>query len=837
MTQGMKPSTIPMHRQRAPHRLPSPADYGVRSWSRTGVVAGLLALAGAAPGVELPITAVTISPGGAVVTRSGPCPVGDQEISGLPCDLDAAGLTVAVAGQERPDWRYHVARPSVPGVTAPAQLALDQAHVDVGAADLALGRAQQHAAFARLAAQTVDEPATAPGAPPRALPLPADDQAVAVFVRANLDQAGREEAAALAARDLAVAHVLACEEALAATPAATPVQGVVAIGGAVAAGAQVTLSYRIPQAHWAPRYRLEVDHGAATLVEEAEFSISAPVADGAVWAVAPLAFTAREADRGVLLPELEIPVLGAAETVGDFTQPGRHRALARGGGTRASESSIDAGLRYLKRQQRGDGACGAAPWAVEETALALLAFEGAGYDHCTPSKYKATMQLAKDFLVAQDRARLPLAALALTTSALAEALAMTSDQTLVEPVKAWTDALRARAFAAGELLAGLSRSGPFAGPELAFWVECALASATAANVSIGDAQEHLRALLPAVQALPDVEVARVYATVLRQFLGDRVGLPGTAAQILAARAPRWLAAGRTGLVHAAALACFRGGEESWRQWSAVTAGLLSEQQIDEDGEADGSWKVDGPERGVLGTAQMILAREIYYRYRQVGAHPQEARGFGDVVEAARHWPVRLSSAGPVALRAGARQTIELRRVPLAGVVGYSAMPVLDDHPWRSLPTRNPLAQALPEGAARIVVDGQPLGWITVPFTPPGAAVTLPFGREERVRVVRTATQSSDDGLRIRHLAVAFAYRLEAPPGWSAPVTVVEPMPQMPGSDFALTVQEPPLAGEELQKRLDSDPLWRLTLTGAAPVAIRYELRYPASLRPSLEVAP
>ena len=145
---------------------------------------------------------------------------------------------------------------------------------------------------------------------------------------------------------------------------------------------------------------------------------------------------------------------GSAGMFGSRSGGGKRRALAKGGGSRASESAVDAALRWFKRHQSPNGM-----WDVEKypvnctetpkcepgsagnsggsdanvamTGYAVLCFLGAGYDHKTPNKYKTTVQKGLEYLRSVQKADGLMGSRnyehAVATMALAEAYAMTND--------------------------------------------------------------------------------------------------------------------------------------------------------------------------------------------------------------------------------------------------------------------------------------------------------------------------------------------------------------------------------------------------------------------------
>ncbi len=160
---------------------------------------------------------------------------------------------------------------------------------------------------------------------------------------------------------------------------------------------------------------------------------------------------------------------GSAGMFGNRNGGGRKRAVARGGGSRASESAVDAALRWFKRHQSPNGMWDAEqypancmetpkcepgknhPGSANEVALtgyAVLCFLGAGYDHKTPNKFKTTVEKGLTYLASIQKGAGELGSRnyehAVATMALAEAYAMTSDDALRKPAQGGINVLLAR---------------------------------------------------------------------------------------------------------------------------------------------------------------------------------------------------------------------------------------------------------------------------------------------------------------------------------------------------------------------------------------------------------
>ncbi len=161
---------------------------------------------------------------------------------------------------------------------------------------------------------------------------------------------------------------------------------------------------------------------------------------------------------------------GSAGMFGSRSGGGKRRALAKGGGTRASESAVEAALRWFKRHQSPNGMwdhekypvnCTETPKCepgggdnhgsevnVAMTGYAVLCFLGAGYDHKTPNKFKVTVEKGLEYLRSIQTGEGKFGPRnyehAVATMALAEAYAMTNDPDLKQPAQKGINIIIAR---------------------------------------------------------------------------------------------------------------------------------------------------------------------------------------------------------------------------------------------------------------------------------------------------------------------------------------------------------------------------------------------------------
>ncbi len=784
----------------------------------------------AASAAQLDIVRIEIGPDGATVECAGTLPPGDEVVDGLPLGIDGDSLSVTIAGLAAPP-ALRLALPATPP-PPPIDAALNErlltAQRDFDHAQATIGRAALRAQLARAALDPPGAIEVIASAPPGA----AMQDAVAAFVTGNAAAARGERAEALRAREAARSELAAIDELIdAARPrpiahARLPLPG--------AGGRQVSLRYRIDRARWAPVYRVEVADGRATLVREALIDVPLDVD----WSSGALELTTRATAIDPLLGDLQVTVLSLGDEVANpRVGGGKRRAIGRFGGSKASESATDSGLRQLKQRQNTDGSWGSGPWRLHGTALATAGFLASGYDHRMPSKYKTVVARSVAWLC--DNAIAPdLSGQALATMALAEALAMTNDDALRAAATRALAALQDRAWTRDEATTALYRRGAMAGPEIAGWITLALKASAGAGLDIGDGMQRCRALAGELIGHPDRDEARIARLLLAVLGGDHAAAESQAVPVdeWLAEAPQWLAQGRPELVYFATLALFQRGGDAWALWQATTRDRLVAviAAVGDDGDYLGA--VPSP-LGETGAASLVmLPLMVYYRYAALGTVDADAIAaqspLVDVAQAASGWPLRFA-AGAARLRAGQRQRIALDRIPLPGAIALRAEPAADDGAWRTLTTTNPLTTPLMSGCADVVVDGERIGDHPLAFTAPGAELILPLGRDQRVRVVRSerTTETEAWGKRVHTLAIGF--RVEAPAGLYPSIAIDEPIPRPADPAIQVRSLTPPIEGEAMDRRLVEDPAWHLALDladGSAEGGVTYEIRHPQTLR-------
>jgi hypothetical protein len=376
---------------------------------------------------------------------------------------------------------------------------------------------------------------------------------------------------------------------------------------------------------------------------------------------------------------------GSAGMFGNRNGGGKRRALAKGGGTRASESAVDAALRWFKRHQSPNGM-----WDVEKypvnctenpkcepghghkasdcnvavTGYAVLCFLGAGYDHKTPNKYKATVQKGLEYLRSVQGGGGELGPRnyehGVATMALAEAYAMTNDPELKGPSQKGLNVIMERQAKGGDgeysLLAWDYVAGKTARNDSSVtgWCVMALKSGLAGGLNVGNSMEGSKnwlekawkAMNPDWQKLTDPYSATSdfpytynadantadkggrapIGALCAVFLGHHSGDIMLDSMINTIMKDHFVTSYPTNTyyMYYNTLAVFQAGGDNWTKWNNTVRDVMVNSQRRGDGCFDGSWDFEGTkfhgwETGrVLSTAYCCLSLEVYYRYKQVG---------------------------------------------------------------------------------------------------------------------------------------------------------------------------------------------------------------------------
>jgi hypothetical protein len=352
---------------------------------------------------------------------------------------------------------------------------------------------------------------------------------------------------------------------------------------------------------------------------------------------------------------------GMAGVFGYRDGGGRKKAVGRFGGSQATESAVEAALRWLARHQEADGHWDAVKYESAGyephmgcTGLAVLAFLGAGYTHKS-GQFSENVDRALKWMLANQKKDGAICfndwgrpagsyGHAIAGLALAEAYGMSRDEKLREPAQRAVQYSIAtmqqpysgwRYFPKGQdddYLADMSVTG---------WYVMQLKSAKIAGLTVdGSGFQGAAKFVDSVtdksgQAgyagpASDRPAMTSVAMVARQFMGIPSSDPllvGGAKQLLTSL-PQWQ--DPTDLkdfyyVYYGTLGMFQMGGDKWTKWNEVIKPLLVNNQCkgplplsSAATDKDGSWDPYG-HSGKLGgrvfmTAMGALTMEVYYRY-------------------------------------------------------------------------------------------------------------------------------------------------------------------------------------------------------------------------------
>ncbi|HOX05102.1 MAG TPA: terpene cyclase/mutase family protein [Planctomycetota bacterium] len=342
---------------------------------------------------------------------------------------------------------------------------------------------------------------------------------------------------------------------------------------------------------------------------------------------------------------------GMAGVFGYRDGGGRRKAVGRFGGSEATESAVEAALRWLARHQDKDGSWKAtsweAGWPVDRgvTGLSVLAFLGAGYTHKN-GQFADNVKRGVDFIVKQQGKDGCLAPTverigyehAICALALAEAYGMTRDEALKEPAQKAVDYsinVHQVPYSGWRYKARHESDTSVTG-----WFVMQLKSAKIAGLKVdGAGFQGAGKFLDEVSSSDGwfgytgrqkgLQGMTAVGMVCRQFMGAPADDPALkkCAGNLQKTLPSWPGGGRTSYYYwyYGTLAMFQMGGESWKAWNEPLKKTLVSNQCkggpmdgskdDKDGSWDPKFDQDDQRAGrVYSTAVGALCLEVYYRY-------------------------------------------------------------------------------------------------------------------------------------------------------------------------------------------------------------------------------
>jgi hypothetical protein len=349
-------------------------------------------------------------------------------------------------------------------------------------------------------------------------------------------------------------------------------------------------------------------------------------------------------DGGTASSELESPAIGIALT---GREPGMKEVLlAAYGGNQQTESAVVAGLEWLRRNQRSDGTWSlTGPYSdgahsediTAATAMALLAFQGAGHTH-DKGRYKTTVNQAWKAMLRMQKAdgdfwkgtmrHYRLYAQAQATIAVCEMYGMTDDSRFrLAAQKAVDYAVRIQDRAGGWRY----EPGSDSDTSVTGWFVMALQSARMAGIDVPtetwarvsqylDSAGKFNGSVYAYQPGEEPSYSMTAEALLcRQYLGwprdDKRLRAGV--DYLTALPLDWNDKNVYYWYYATQVLHHLGGPE-WKAWNESMRELLPQQQT-RSGPEQGSWSPMGDEWGSQGgrlytTCLSLCMLEVYYRH-------------------------------------------------------------------------------------------------------------------------------------------------------------------------------------------------------------------------------
>ncbi|HYF48221.1 MAG TPA: VIT domain-containing protein [Planctomycetota bacterium] len=328
---------------------------------------------------------------------------------------------------------------------------------------------------------------------------------------------------------------------------------------------------------------------------------------------------------------------------------GRKLMVKRHGGSKATESAVDAALAWLAMHQEADGHWNAAKWGgaadgdLATTSLSLLAMLGAGHTEKV-GQYKDNVKRAIAWLKAQQpesaEGKTLNDAQLIAIVAFCEAAGMSNVSDTKATAQHLIDDLVKKA---GDLSNAVMMEMEGAGKHFSIgWYVMALKSAKVAGLKVPheafeavikfiDGCERKDGTVSRYTQRPDEAAtatdttATAAALLARHFLGWKAEeLQATAEALVKEGGLPKDPIANARYVYFANLAVFQQGGELWKTWNDAMRNVFTSTQH-KAGDDAGSWKFEDKSNASLGraghTALGALCMEVYYRYVKLTADP------------------------------------------------------------------------------------------------------------------------------------------------------------------------------------------------------------------------
>ncbi len=535
---------------------------------------------------------------------------------------------------------------------------------------------------------------------------------------------------------------------------------------------------------------------------------------------------------------------------------GRRNLIARGGGSRRTESSVSSGLKFLYKRQRQDGS-----WndttsernTVGLTSFSLLAFLGAG-NSSKFGKYKRTVAKAQAWLIrsmwSNGRIGSCLLDQAMATCALSESFGMGGDPRARDAAMRGLHHLdRLLRLRIALLIPGLRGTVYPNGVENLAHAAMAVKSAGTAGLPVPPSLvKSLGILCRQIEKSYAGHRAAASVALTYNFLGASHTRTARFMPMILKNLPAW-ESGRFNLAYCnvATMACFQQGirAEAWRKWNHAIKKMLMDPRHKKSWPAEDSWL--GPLHSRVGTTALCSQMlEVYYRYyasdRSGSSEPQDDNDQGWVPvmpqAASKGRLFRFMVKGLRTVRSdGKFHRIPIDHCRVKAKCLHISTPVVYRGVFLQSEIVNPFAEPLLEGSARVFLGHEFMGEIRLPGAEKGELIQVPLGEDPYVlikRVVREKAGKVKDGSGLMTLAMDISIQVENRRNFAVRVRLGDRLAI--SRDTRVRIRNVMLKGAGARPvTRNGIAVWEFEIGAGktAKVSAHYEVEYPKGITPGL----
>jgi uncharacterized protein (TIGR02231 family) len=179
--------------------------------------------------------------------------------------------------------------------------------------------------------------------------------------------------------------------------------------------------------------------------------------------------------------------------------------------------------------------------------------------------------------------------------------------------------------------------------------------------------------------------------------------------------------------------------------------------------------------------------------------------------------------------------VTLRQERLSAEVEHRTVPGLAASTYLTAKTKAPKEYPILAGPVRVFAGGAYLGAFRAAETGPGAELTIPFGIDNRIKVIRVPLprESSREGLSGKYRQVAYGYRtvIENLMNREASLIVEDRVPVSEDERIVVEIGKATTEGFTKSERRPGVMLWQIELRPreTQEVMLEYSVRFPKDL--------